>query len=239
MAKAIAEAGISSRRKAEELIRGGLIKVNGVVVTEPKTTVDPEIDRIEVANESLNIEKKIYILLNKPAGYISSVTDTHGRKTVLDLLTDVKERVFPVGRLDMDTEGLILLTNDGEFANLMTHPRYHVPKVYKAMVKGSLKLDEIKKLEQGILLDGKTTAPARLKILRLEGGNTWLELELHEGRKRQVKLMMAEVGHPVLRLERIRFAFLELKGLQRGKYRRLLPEEIQRLRTEVFKEEES
>lgn len=218
------------------MIRGGLIKVNGVVVTEPKTTVDPEIDRIEAANKALNIEKKIYILLNKPAGYISSVTDTHGRKTVLDLLTDVKERVFPVGRLDMDTEGLILLTNDGEFANLMTHPRYHIPKVYKAMVRGSLKLDEIKKLEKGIILDGKTTAPASLKILRLEGDNTWLELELHEGRKRQVKLMLTAVGHPVLRLERIRFAFLEIRGLQRGKYRRLLPEEVQRLRTEACKE---
>lgn len=211
-----------------------MVSVNGILTIDPGTRVDPGSDRIAIADQTLQIENKIYILLNKPAGYISSVTDTHGRKTILDLLVDIKERVFPVGRLDMDTEGLILLTNDGDFANLMTHPRYHVAKVYRALVKGRLGAGVIKKVEKGIILDGKKTAPARLKIIGMENDNSLIELEIHEGRKRQVKLMLDAVGHPVIRLERTRFSFIGLEGLKRGEYRLLRPNEVQRLKTEAL-----
>lgn len=225
----IAMSGIASRRKAEELIVKGLVEVNGCPVHEPACEVDPDKDKVSVAGQLLSIEKKVYFLLNKPAGCISSVTDSRGRKTVVDLLTGVKERVFPVGRLDYDTEGLIILTNDGDFANLMTHPRYEVPRVYQALVKGCPRKADMKKLAQGIMLDGKKTAPARGKILKRCGENTLVELEIHEGRKHQVKNMMKALGYPVLKLRRVAFGSLQLGGLKPGEFRRLSAREVNKL----------
>ncbi|MGE5543777.1 MAG: pseudouridine synthase, partial [Bacillota bacterium] len=167
------------------------------------------------------------LLLNKPANYLSTVRDDRGRKTVLDLLPDIKERIFPVGRLDYDTRGLLLLTNDGEFANLMTHPRYHVAKTYHAWCKGKVGTDAIKRLRQGILLDGERTLPARVKVLKQSARGTLLEIELYEGRKRQIKRMLKEVGHPVVELQRIKFGPLDLKGVPEGEYRLLSRDEVE------------
>ncbi|NLW45148.1 MAG: rRNA pseudouridine synthase [Syntrophomonadaceae bacterium] len=230
LAKALARAGISSRRKAEELIKQGLVTVNGRVITEPGTVIDPDSDVVSVDGKPICREKSVYLLLNKPAGYISSVKDDRGRKTVLDLLPDRKERLFPVGRLDYDTRGLLLLTNDGDFANLMSHPRYRIAKVYHARCRGKVAPEAINKLQQGILLDGEPTLPARVKVLRQSKQETLLEIELHEGRKRQVKRMMMEVGHPVIELMRVRFGPLDLKGVPEGKYRLLTDDEVETMR---------
>jgi 23S rRNA pseudouridine2605 synthase len=229
----LAQAGISSRRKSEELIKQGLVKVNGQVVTELATVIDPASDIISVRGIPIRLEKKVYILLNKPAGYLSSVTDDRGRDTVLDLLPDVKERIFPVGRLDYDTRGLLLLTNDGEFANLMSHPRYQMAKVYHAWCKGMVSRDAIKRLEQGILLDGERTLPARVKVLKQSARETLLEIELHEGRKRQIKRMLAEVGNPVVKLTRTRYGPLDLKAVPEGKYRFLTKREVELMKRQA------
>ena len=203
--------------------------VNGQVVKELGTIIDPDFDLITVDGIPVSLERKIYLLLHKPAGVISSVTDDRGRVTVVDLLPQIKERIFPVGRLDYDTEGLLLLTNDGEFANLMTHPRYHIPKVYHAWCRGQVERDEIMRLQQGILLDGNMTQPARIKRLKSTSRETLLEIELHEGRKRQIRRMLAEVGHPVTRLKRIRFGPLDLKDVPEGGYRELTAREVRTL----------
>jgi 23S rRNA pseudouridine2605 synthase len=211
------------------MIAQGLVAVNGVTVDEVGKEVDPEKDSITVEGKPLQHPSKIYILLNKPAGYISSVADQHGRKTVLQLVPEVKERVYPVGRLDFDTEGLIILTNDGDFANLMTHPRYGVSKVYHALVQGRPTDNDLKPLCSGIVLEGGQTAPARVRIVKTMPREALVELELREGRKRQVKEMMKAVGFPVLKLKRIRFSFLSLKGIAPGEYRYLSPDEVARL----------
>ena len=226
-------AGISSRRKSEELIKQGLVKVNDRVITEPGTVIDPDFDVISVRGTPIRLEKKVYLLLNKPAGYISSVTDDRGRKTVLDLLPGVKERIFPVGRLDYDTRGLLLLTNDGEFANLMSHPRYHMAKVYHAWCEGRVGRDAIKRLKQGILLDGERTLPARVKVLKQSARETLLEIELHEGRKRQIKRMLGEVGHPVVELIRVKYGPLDLKAVPEGKYRTLTRSEVELMKRQA------
>ena len=230
LAKALARAGISSRRKAEELIKQGLVTVNGRVITEPGTVINPDFDVVSVGGKPIRQERSIYLLLNKPAGYISSVKDERGRKTVLDLLPEVKERLFPVGRLDYDTRGLLLLTNDGEFAKLMSHPRYHIAKVYHARCRGKVAQDAIKKLQQGILLDGVPTLPARVKVLKRSKQDTLLEIEHHEGRKRQIKRMLLEVGHPVIELMRVRFGPLDLKGVPEGEYRLLTRDEVETMK---------
>lgn len=204
--------------------------MNGVVITQPATEVDPARDIIEVQGKTIKPEKKIYIMLNKPSGYISSVTDKHGRKTVIDLLQGIKERVFPVGRLDYDSEGLILLTNDGEFAQRLTHPSYEVPRVYEVKVAGQLKRKEIEKLKKGqVIVDGKPIAPCRVWILGREEGATRVKIEMHEGRKRQIKKMMASLGHPVLSLKRTMIGNLTLGKLRPGEFRYLDNEEVHAL----------
>ncbi|HBK52588.1 MAG TPA: pseudouridine synthase [Syntrophomonas wolfei] len=228
LAKYLAESGISSRRQAEKLITQGKVKVNGKTISEPAFTVKPG-DRVEFAGKIIEQTDKIYLLLHKPAGYISSLADPQGRPRVIDLLSAVNTRVFPVGRLDYDTEGLLLLSNDGEFSNLMTHPRYLIPKKYEAWVQGLVKPDTIRQLEQGVALEDGITAPARVRLLSSKKGQSLLELEIHEGKKRQIKRMCLAVGHRVIKLKRTALAFLTLEGVPQGQFRFLTASEVERL----------
>ncbi|MEN6327223.1 MAG: pseudouridine synthase [Syntrophomonas sp.] len=228
LAKYLANAGIASRRKAEALIADGRVRVNGEPITLQGYKIEPG-DRVEFDGHILNGGAKIYILLNKPAGYLSTVQDPYGRPTVKELLEGIAERVYPVGRLDLDTEGLLLLTNDGEFSNKMIHPRYQIGKKYQAWVEGQVENQSLKQLEQGINLDDGPTSPAEVRVLQRKADMTLLELSIHEGRKRQVKRMCQAVGHKVIKLKRTNFAFLTLQGVEMGKYRHLTADEVDRL----------
>jgi 23S rRNA pseudouridine2605 synthase len=230
--KVLAQAGVASRRKCEEYIKAGRVEVNDRTVTELGVKVDPAKDIIKVDGRPIVGEKKVYLAFHKPKGVITSVTDPEGRKTVSDYLKDVKERVYPVGRLDYDSEGLLLLTNDGDLANLLTHPKHHVPKTYHATVKGVPHGSLLDKLRQGIELEDGMTAPAELEYADIdpEMNKTTIEITLYEGRNRQVRRMFEKIGFPVIRLKRIRFGTVSLSGLARGKYRKLDAEEIQELR---------
>lgn len=227
--KVIAASGVASRRKAEELIKCGKVMVNGEVVREVGIKVSGN-DVVVVGGKVLQKEQKVYYLLNKPRGVVATREDDKGRKTVVDLI-DTKFRIYPVGRLDYDTTGLILLTNDGEFANFMMHPKNGIEKVYVAKVKGILLGEEIKKLEKGVVLDGKMTAPAKVKVRKVnrENNTSIVSVTIHEGRNHQVKNMFLEVGHEVIKLKRERVGFLTLGNLKSGEYRVLNPKEIKQL----------
>ena len=229
LSKYLAQAGIASRRKAEQIIQAGEVKVNGTVIQELGTRIDPQLDVVEYNHIKLLPEKQLYFLLNKPAGFLSSVGDTRGRKTVIDLLYGVTERVYPVGRLDYDTEGLLLLSNDGEFTNCMIHPRYKIEKSYEAMVRGQVSDEAVLKLKQGVNLEDGLTSPAQVRLLKMQPSRSLLEIIIHEGKKRQVKRMCEAVGHPVIKLRRTGFAFLTLNGVTTGNYRPLSAQEVQRL----------
>lgn len=228
--KYIAHAGVASRRKAEELIKQGLVTLNGQMVTELATTVKSG-DRVEVEGQPIYNEEKVYYLLNKPRGVISSVRDDKGRQTVVDLLPEVKERIYPVGRLDWDTSGLLILTNDGDFTDKMLHPRHEIDKVYVARVKGLASKDNLRPLTKGIVIDGKKTQPARYRIVKTdrEKNRSVVELTIHEGRNHQVKKMFEAVGLMVDKLSRTRFGTLNLSGLNSGEARRLNKKEISQL----------
>lgn len=228
--KVMAKAGIASRRKCEDLIAAGQVKVNGITVTEAGLKVDPEKDQIEVSGRRIGLEEKVYYLLNKPVGYITSVGDPRNRKTVIDLMKGIPERIFPVGRLDYDTSGLLLLTNDGDLAFRMTHPSHEMEKEYVALVKGTIDGIKLDQLRKGILLEDGWTAPARARLLGENGGNSILQLGIHEGRNRQVRRMCDAIGHPVIQLKRTRIAFLTLGDLKTGEYRPLKREEIKKLK---------
>src|SRR5206468_12182564 len=229
--KVIASSGLASRRKAEAMIAQGRVTVNGKVVRELGTRVDPARDHVKVNGRHLEpVQPHAYIMLNKPKGIVSSLSDPEGRPTVKDLLHGVSVRVFPVGRLDSDSEGLMLLTNHGDLAQALVHPRYHVPKTYLIKVKGVLTDDEIKSLERGVELEDGVTSPARVKKVRKAAQNSWLEITIHEGRKHQVKRMLESVGHPVLKLMRVRFGPLTLGDLAPGEYRYLTDREANALR---------
>ncbi|MED4728750.1 pseudouridine synthase [Aneurinibacillus migulanus] len=229
--KIMAQAGVASRRKCEELIVSGRVKVNGVIIQELGYKADAARDEIEVDGKKIARENHVYFLLNKPTGYITSVTDPQGRKTVLDLMEGIEERIYPVGRLDYDTSGLLLLTNDGEFANRITHPRHELDKVYEAIVKGRMEEEALIRLRQGIELEDGMTAPADAVRLRFneKSKTTLIQLTIHEGRNRQVRRMCEAVGYPVRRLKRVRLAFLTLEGVPEGGYRPLTAEEVTRL----------
>jgi len=219
----LARAGVASRRKADELIKAGRVTVNG----EPgrlNTFVDRR-DRVELDGRPLARQPLTYVLLHKPAGVVTTVSDPQGRDTVVELVAGLETRVVPVGRLDADTTGALLLTNDGELAHRLAHPRYEVEKVYVAEVEGEPGDAALRRLEQGIELDDGPTAPARARRL----GPHHVELSIHEGRKHQVKRMLAEVGHPVTRLHRSAYAGLRLEGLEPGQWRELEPFEVERL----------
>jgi len=221
LAKYLAMAGAASRRHAEELIRAGRVRVNGLVVDTPAFNIDPEHDEVWFDGQLQHPEKMIYVLLYKPAGYISSVYDPQGRSTVMELVKDIGQRIYPVGRLDLDTEGLLLMSNDGEFANLMIHPRYEMTKTYEVVVEGMVGTDALAQLKGGVLLDDGVTAPAKACVIQQKSGQTLLQIEIHEGRKRQVRRMCAAIGHQVIHLKRVAFSGLTLAGLKSGQYRHL------------------
>lgn len=228
--KYIAHSGVASRRKAEELIKRGLVTLNGNVVTELATTVKSG-DVVEVEGAPIYNENKVYYLLHKPRSIISSVSDDKGRKTVLDLLPNVKERIYPVGRLDWDTSGILILTNDGDFTDEMIHPRNEIDKVYLARVKGIASKENLRPLTRGVLIDGKKTKPARYKIIKVEEdkNRSVIELTIHEGRNHQVKKMFESVGLLVDKLSRTQFGNLDLQGLRPGEFRRLSKKEVSQL----------
>lgn len=229
--KRIANSGYTSRRKAETLITEGKVKVNGQVVTELGTKVSHS-DTVEVEGIKIEQEDKMYILFYKPTQVITSVSDDRSRKVVTDYFEDIETRIYPVGRLDYDTSGVLLLTNDGEFTNLMTHPRYHIKKKYVAKLKGYLMREQVKELEQGIELEDGFTQPAQVKIKRQdkEKNTTLVEITISEGRNRQVRRMFEYFGHEVNKLTRIQFGPLDLKGLNAGEGRVLTPHEVKTLR---------
>jgi len=225
LAKYLAHAGIASRRRAEALVSSGRVTVAGEVVTDPARDVD-ESSGVAVDGEALAVEPRVVYALNKPAGVVSTARDTHGRPTVVELVRSPR-RLYPVGRLDAESTGLILLTNDGELADLLTHPRYGVEKVYRARVlPGRLSPTALKALREGVQLDDGKTAPARVRQV----APGVLEIALREGRKRQVRRMCEAVGHRVVELERVAFGPLGLRGLERGRSRRLKEAEVERLR---------
>jgi 23S rRNA pseudouridine2605 synthase len=233
--KVLAQAGIASRRKCEEYITSGRVQVNDVIVRELGTKVDPAADVIKVDGKAIKAQSKTYLMLNKPKGVITSATDPEGRKVVTDFLPGVKERVYSVGRLDYETEGLLILTNDGEFANLLTHPRNHVPRTYLATVKGNLHGSILDKLKAGVKLDDGMTAPAEADYYDInpEKNETVVVITIFEGRNRQVRRMFEAVHHPVIRLKRVMFGPLELGGLPRGKFRALTAKEVLALKEEA------
>ena len=219
----LARSGIASRRAADDLIKAGRVQVNGA--TGQLNTFVKRGDRVEVDGETVVPQQLAYVLLNKPAGALTTARDPQGRPTVLELV-DIPERVVPVGRLDADTTGALLLTNDGPLAHRLAHPRYGVEKVYEAEVEGRPGPEALRRLEEGVELEEGRTAPARARLL----GPSTIELVLHEGRKHQVKRMCEAVGHPVLRLHRSRYANLTVEGLEPGQWRELEPSEVSRLR---------
>jgi 23S rRNA pseudouridine2605 synthase len=221
----LARAGVASRRKADELIKAGRVTVNGEA-GQLNTFVGKQ-DRVELDGRQVAKQPLAYVLLNKPAGVVTTASDPHGRPTVVELVSDYPVRVVPVGRLDADTTGALLLTNDGELAHRLAHPRYEVEKVYEAEVEGDPGDDALRRLETGVELDDGPTAPARARRL----GPGKVELVMHEGRKHQVKRMLEAVGHPVTRLHRSRYAGLTLKGLGPGESRELTGAEVERLRS--------
>lgn len=237
--KIIAEAGIASRRKAEEIIKEGRVTVNGKVAAIGMKA-DPAKDHIKV-NRRLLIrpEKKVYFIFNKPRVVVTSLSDPQERQTVGDFLKGIRQRVYPVGRLDYDSEGMLLLTNDGEFAHAVLHPAKRISKTYLVKVKGVLKEEELEKLRRGIRLDRTVTAPAKVKQVRKTENNSWIEITIYEGKKRQIRRMLERVGHQVIRLIRIRINGLEMGGVKPGTYRHLSAEEMKEITRELGTGEEA
>jgi pseudouridine synthase len=235
--KTLARAGLASRRAAERLILEGRVTVNGHTVTELGTRVDPGRDSVKVDGRRLPAAPRAhtYLALNKPRGYVTTLHDPEGRPSVRDLVRRVRVRVYPIGRLDFHTEGLLLLTDDGELARDLMHPRSHVPKTYLAKVRGEPSPDALARLAKGIHLDGRRTLPANTRIVRT-GGTSWVEVTVVEGRKHQVRRMLEEVGHPVMRLRRTGYGGIALGRLPAGQVRVLDPAEVRALRRSVSAE---
>ena len=228
--KIIAKAGIASRRKAEDLIKEGKIQVDGITITEMGYCVQPG-SEVTYEGQKLTGENKVYFLLNKPKKVLSSVSDDRGRSTVIDLIT-TSERIYPVGRLDYDSTGALILTNDGDFSNALTHPRYHLKKLYEVTVNGLLTVDQIKALEKGISLEGIMTLPTEVTVTKqdMSHSETQFSITLVEGKNRQIKRMIESFGLTVLKLHRARFGFIGVSDLKPGEYRLLRPYEVKQLR---------
>ncbi len=232
--KFLSQAGVASRREADRMIEEGRVAVNGEVIQAMGHKIDEEKDRVEVDGIKVKPEKKhYYVMLNKPPGYLVSLKDSFGRPTVKDLLPTLKGRVFPVGRLDFNSEGLLLLTNDGELAFRLTHPRFEIKKVYRVRIKGTPESSDLRRLERGIILDDKKTAPARIKLLSSSSRESFLRVEIHEGRKREIRRLFDVIGHRVMDLQRMKFGSLSLGKLRKGKWRYLTRDEISRLKSQV------
>lgn len=230
--KYIAHAGIASRRKADVLIQEGRVKVNGKVVIEMGFEINEKKDKVQVDESSIRKEnRKVYILLNKPTGYISSVKDQFERKTVLDLVKKIKERVYPVGRLDYDSRGLLLLTNDGDLTYSLTHPKHEVKKTYIVLTRNRPKEIELDRLRRGLTIDDYKTSKAELRYLKSDERGTWTEIKIHEGKNRQIRKMFEAIGYKVIDLQRISIGNIKLKDLQEGKFRYLNEKEISYLKT--------
>ena len=230
--KYIAHCGITSRRKAEELILDGRVKVNNKIVVELGVKVDPNKDIVKVNDKVIRKEnKKVYIMLNKPVGYVTTMKDEKDRRIVTDLIDGVKERVYPVGRLDADTTGLLLLTNDGELTHKITHPSNEIIKRYIAIVEGVPNRWELEQFRRGLVIDGKMTAETSIEISKRYENESILDISLHEGRNRQVKKMCEAINHPVKKLKRIGIGGLEIGGLDLGNWRFLDEEEIKHLKS--------
>lgn len=228
--KYIANSGIASRRKADELIFNGNVKVNGISVKEPGYRVQPD-DNVYVNGNKVAVsDKKVYIALNKPAGYVTTMKDEFERPIVSELVRDIPERIFPVGRLDYNTTGLLIMTNDGDFAYTLTHPKHEVTKTYRARVAGVISDAKLNSLRKGVDIGGYITAKARVRVVKQHERSTIVEIEIHEGKNRQVRKMFKVVGCPVQELSRIAIGDVKLGRLREGHYRKLTAEEIEYLR---------
>jgi len=233
--KILSETGIASRREAEEMIIEGRITVNGRIA-ELGMKADPNRDHIKVDRKLLTKrEPKVYLMFNKPRNVVTTLKDPEGRPTVKDFLKDIRYRVYPVGRLDYDSEGLLLLTNDGDFANAIMHPSKKIPKTYQVKVKGIPEQKEIDRLKKGVHLEDGLTAPAKVKRLKTTENNSWLEVAIYEGRKRQLRRMFDQIGHSVIKLKRIRINGIDLGELKPGGYRYLTSDEVTRIKKEISK----
>lgn len=232
--KYLSECSVASRRKAEELIKAGKVKVNGVVA-QLGDKVDPKKDNVTVNGKKVvAVKQKYYIMLNKPRGYVTTMSDELGRKCVAELVEDVGATVYPVGRLDRDSEGLLLLTNDGAFANAVMHPRKHVPKTYRVTVRSNINDAQVEKLEKGIDIDGdgRETLPANVRIIEKSAGRSVFEITIYEGRNRQIRKMCEEVSLEVIRLKRNAVGSIKLGMLKPGKWRELTDDEVHRLQAQ-------
>ena len=229
--KYLASCGVASRRKAEEMILAGRISVDGVTVTEMGVQVHPESQKVCCDNKQVSPTgaAPVYILLNKPKGYVTTLSDPQGRPVVTALLKNVRARVFPVGRLDLNTEGALLLTNDGDLAHKILHPKFETNKTYEALVKGSPSVNHINELKKGIMLEGKKTWPAAITFIKQKERSSLFRITIHEGRKRQVRKMFQAIGHPVLNLKRTAYGQLKLGSLKSATYRFLTPRELKKI----------
>lgn len=228
--KIIARAGLASRRAAEELVTGGRVRVNGRVVTELGAKADPRSDKIEVDGKRIEAEDPVYLILHKPKNVVSTLSDPEGRPTVAELLKGMGARLYPVGRLDFATSGVLLVTNDGDFAQGLLHPRKEVPKTYVVKVQGVMSEEDLDRWRQGVTLEDGRTAPARARLLRYEDDKTWFEVTIHEGRNQQIRRMGDATGFRVMRLARVSFAGITHEGLKPGSFRHLSVQELTELR---------
>lgn len=229
--KYMALCGVASRRKSEEIILDKRVEVNGEVVTSLGTQVDENVDIVKVDGEVIRLEEnKVYIMLNKPLECVTTSSDQFGRTTVLDYIKGVNERIYPIGRLDYNTTGLLLLTNDGELAKKIMHPSSHVTKVYVAKVKGVLNESELEEFRNGIDIEGRMTSKAKIQVIKESDNNSVVKVEIYEGRNRQVRKMLDSIGHPVITLKRVAVGKLEIGDLDLGEYRNLTAEEIKYLK---------
>jgi 23S rRNA pseudouridine2605 synthase len=228
--KFLAQCGVASRRKAEEIIDSGRVSVDGRIVTNMGTKVKPGQQKVLLDGKPVRKEtKKVYFLLNKPKGYVTTLSDPQGRPIVTSLIKDADARLFPVGRLDLDTEGALILTNDGDFAQKVQHPSFEVTKTYEALVKGRPPVKSLKSLEKGILLEGKMTSPAKVAILKKLVRSTLIKITIHEGRKRQVRKMFRAINSPVINLKRIAYGKLYLGKVPEGSYRPLTAKDLKKV----------
>jgi len=232
----MAHAGIASRRKSEDIISEGKVKVNGKTVTEMGIKIDPEVDIVEVDGKVIDRENKIYLILNKPTGYVTTVSDPRGRKTVVDLIENVSKRIYPVGRLDYDSSGLLLMTNDGDLTYILTHPSYEINKTYRVKISGIADRSELYLLEKGVVLKDGITAPATIKNIKYDKEDTLFDITIHEGKNREIRRMCKKIGYNVIGLKRIALFNLKLGNLQTGSYRYLKREELSNLKKAKLKE---